>query len=203
VIRAIYVLAEGGVCIYSKVYDSALADPLLMSSFISAVTQFSREAMGDELKVIESDDKFVYVLDHDLISIIAVVDEPDEISSNLMENIGLSFLSKFAGEIHGDLGDIAIFSVFDEMLDKIVPPQIIVETKIEPQDPLDALSIIELPSELKKIALLLLQEKRMFAKRAAAEFAISENAAKAQLEEILKLGKIGREDTRAGLVYFI
>lgn len=202
-IRAIYVLAEGGVCIYSKVYDSALADPLLMSSFISAVTQFSREAMGDELKVIESDDKFVYVLDHDLISIIAVVDEPDEISSNLLENIGLSFLSKFSGQIHSDLGDISIFSVFDELLDKIVPPQVIVETKIEPLDPLDALSIIELPSELRKIALLLLQEKRLHAQKAAAEFGISEDAAKAQLEEILKIGKIGREDTQAGLVYFI
>ena len=202
-IRAIYVLAEGGVCIYSKVYDSALADPLLMSSFISAVTQFSREAMGDELKVIESDDKFVYVLDHDMISIIAVVDEPDEISSNLMENIGLSFLSKFAGEIHGDFGDISTFSVFDEMLDKIVPPQKIVETKIEPLDPLDALSIIELPSKLKKIALLLLQEKRMYVKKATTELAISEDAAKALLEEILKLGKIGREDTKAGLIYFI
>jgi hypothetical protein len=202
-IRAVYILVEGGICIYSRAYDEALADPLLMSSFISAVTQFSREAMGDELKGIESDGRFVFVSDQDQIDIVIINDDPDEINVNLIENIAMSFLGKYSSQLTGDTGVSEQFKGFDVTLDRIIPPSLVQETTIEPKEPLDGLSIIELPSDLKAIAMLLIREQKLTASRAAREMSLPVSKAQGMLDTIVDLGKAGRRENRLGAEYFI
>lgn len=202
-IRAIYILIEGGVCIYNRAYDTALADPLLMSSFISAVSQFSREAMGDDLKGIESGGRFVFVADHDQISTIVIADDPDEIDASLIDYISMNFLNKYSTELQGDTGNPDIFSDFDGVLDRIVPPELLKDTRVEPRDPLDGLSLMEIPPDLKSAAMLLIRERTLTVRNAARELRVNESAAMQRLDAIVALGKAGRREGRAGTIYFV
>lgn len=202
-IRAIYILIEGGVCIYSRVYDSELADPFLMTSFISAISNFSKEAMGDELRGIESNGRFIFVADHDQIFTVVVADDPNEISASLIENIGFNFLGKFANMLQESDIEFTMFDSFDEVLDNIIPPQLSSGAIIDPQEPLDALTVIALPLDLKDIALLLIRERRLTPPHAARELSITESIAIERLEELVKLGKAGRKDVGRHPLYFV
>jgi hypothetical protein len=203
VIRAIYILVEGGVCIYSRAYDTALADPLLMSSFISAVSEFSREAMGDDLRGIESGGRFVFVADHDQISTIVIADDPDEIDASVIDYISMNFVSKYSTELQGDTGNPKVFSDFDAVLERTIPPELLKDTRVDPKDPLDGLSLMEIPPDLKSAAMLLIREQTITARNAARELRINENAAIQRLDAIVALGKAGRREGRGGTIYFV
>ncbi len=202
-IRAVYILIDGGICIYSRAYDKALADPLLISSFISAISQFSREAMGNDLRGIEAEGRFVYILDSDRIVVSVVVDHPDDISANMIEYIALNFLGKYSNKLGGDTGDPDLFTGFDKVLDKVIPIHLIREDKIDPKEPLDALTLIEIPSDLREIAMVLIREHSVTAQQIADELKMKEEKAIERLEKIVELGKAGRRETRTGSVYFV
>lgn len=202
-IHAIYILVEGGICVYSRVYDSDLADPYLMSSFISAVSSFSREAIGDELRGIESNGRFIFVADHDQITTVVIADDPNEIGQTLIDYIGLNFLSRFGSILVSGELEVATFKSFDEVLEKMIPPQISTGAIIDPSEPLDALSIIELPPKLKDTALLLVRERRLTPWQVARELSISEEEATEHLEGLVRLGKAGRKKVGEHPLYFV
>ncbi len=202
-IRAVYVLVEGGVCIYNRAYDPSLADPMLMSSFVSAVSQFSKEAMGDDLKGIESDGRFVFVADHDRILTVVIADDPDEVDTSLIDYISISFLNRYSQELLGDTGKSGQFEDFNEILDRIIPPHLLRDTRVAPMEPLDGLSLLELPSDLQPLATILIREQTLTVHNAARELRISEPAARAKLDSIVSLGKAGRKEGKGGLVYYV
>jgi hypothetical protein len=202
-IRAVYVLLDGGVCIYSRIYDPALASPMLMSSFISAVSAFSREAMGDELRGIESDGRFVFVADHDRIITVVIAESPEEISPGLIDNIGINFLSRYSKHAELDLCETSTFREFDGVLDKIIPPELLESTRIDPVEPLDALSLIEVPQTSTELALLLIRKKSLSVKQAATELSIDVDNAHSLLEQLVEMGKVGRRTSRGSVMYFV
>jgi hypothetical protein len=202
-IRAVYILIEGGVCIYSKVYDTANVDPFLISSFISAVASFSQEAIGNELRGIESEGKFIFVADHNQIITAIIADDPNEVSPQISETIALKFLSEYAPHIQSGIDDADTFRDFDSILDRIIPPHLALGGRIEPQGPLDALEIINLAPHLRNMALLILREKEITTGRAAHELSIDEDEVTSWMEELVELGKIGRRDTANGQIYFL
>jgi hypothetical protein len=202
-IRAVYILIEGGVCIYSRVYDTANVDPFLISSFISAVASFSQEAIGNELRGIESEGKFIFIADHNQIITAIIADDPNEISPQISETIALKFLSEYAPHIQSGIDDADVFQSFDNILDKIIPPHLALAGRIEPREPLDALEIIKIPPYLRKLALLILREKEVTVHQVAHELSLEEEVATSWMEELVALGKVGRRDTMKGLIYFL
>lgn len=202
-IRAVYILIEGGVCIYSRVYDTANVDPFLISSFISAVASFSQEAIGNELRGIESEGKFIFVTDHNQIVTAIIADDPNEISPQISETIALKFLSEYATHIQSGIDDADTFRDFDSVLDRIIPPHLALGGRIEPQEPLDALEIIKIPPHLRDIALLILREKEITVHQAVRELSLKEEIATSWMEELVELGKVGRRDSERDQVYFI
>ena len=202
-IRALYILIEGGICIYSKIYDTNSGNPWLVSSFIAAVSEFSREAIGNELRGIESDGRFLFISNHDTIVTVVVADNPDEISSNLIDYISINFLTMFAKELQTENPDVDAFTSFDEMLAKIIPPNLVKDTTIEPGEPLDALSMVNIPSKLRDIALFLVRENGVSSKRVAQEFSISVTSATEKLEKLVETGNVGRKETRDGTLFFV
>jgi hypothetical protein len=185
------------------VYDKANVDPFLISSFISAVASFSQEAIGNELRGIESEGKFIFVADHNQIVTAIIADDPNEISTQISETIALKFLSEYATHIQSGIDDADAFQEFDNILDRIIPPHLAFGGRIEPQGPLDALEIIKLPDHLRNIALLILREKEITARQASRELSIEEEVATSCMEELVELGKVGRRDSLKGQLYFL
>jgi hypothetical protein len=199
----VYILVEGGVCIYSRVYDTANVDPFLISSFISAVASFSQEAIGNELRGIESEGKFIFVTDHNQIVTAIIADDPNEISPQISETIALKFLSEYATHIQSGIDDSDMFRDFDSVLDRIIPPHLALGGRVEPQGPLDALEIIKIPPHLRNMALLILREREITVRQAAHELSLEEDVVTQTIEELVELGKVGRRDTMKGLIYFL
>jgi hypothetical protein len=202
-IRAVYILIEGGVCIYSRVYDTANVDPFLISSFISAVASFSQEAIGNELRGIESEGKFIFVTDHNQIVIAIIADDPNEISPQISETIALKFLSEYATHIQSGIDDTDAFRDFGSILDRSIPPHLALGGRIEPKGPLDALEIVKIPPHLRNVALLILREKEITIHQAAHELSLEEEVASNWMEELVELGKIGRKESIKGQIYFL
>ncbi|MBD3406932.1 MAG: hypothetical protein GF411_12515 [Candidatus Lokiarchaeota archaeon] len=202
-IRAVYVLVSGGVCVFSRSYDPELADPYLLSSFVSAMSSFSKEAMGDDLRGIESDGRFIFVADHKQVTTVVIADGPTEVTANLIDYIGLNFISRYGKDIQEGRQNLPIFDKFTEVLDKIIPKDLQYTDSVKPRLPLDALAIVELPKKLKDIAMLLVRERQMTAQKGARELGISVKSASNLLEQLVVMGKAGRKIEGRSVIYFV
>ncbi|TXT55281.1 MAG: hypothetical protein BAJATHORv1_40192 [Candidatus Thorarchaeota archaeon] len=202
-IRAVYILVSGGVCVFSRSYDPELADPYLLSSFVSAMASFSKEAMGDDLRGIESDGKFIFIADHKQVTTVVIADGPDEVTSTLIDYIGLNFISRFGKDIQQGRQNLPIFDKFTEVLDKLIPEHLKFTDSVKPREPLDSLAIVELPKELKDIAMLLVRERSITEKKAALELGISLKKSTRLLEKLVNLGRAGRKLEGRNVIYFV
>jgi len=52
-IHNLYIISEGGIAIYSKNFAKSTLDEQLISGFILAIENFTKEAVGSGLKKIE------------------------------------------------------------------------------------------------------------------------------------------------------
>lgn len=202
-IRAVYVFAEGGISLFDRVYNPNEADPFLMSSFISAISQFSKEAMGNSLRGIEADGRYVFHYQQDPIAVVLLADRQGEVSVNLLEQIALSFVSKYSDIIRtGDFNGNE-FEDFSRVLANILPDALTEATTDEVIEPLDGVGIVNLPFGLQRMAKMIIREKELTPLRAAKLLCITRQAAEEQLEHLFELRKVARQETADGTLYQI
>jgi len=202
-IRAVYVFAEGGISLFNRVYNPNEADPFLMSSFISAISQFSKEAMGNSLRGIEAEGRYIFHYQQDPITVVLLADRQGEVSVNLLEQIALSFVSKYSDIIRTRGFDANEFDDFSRVLANILPDALTETTPSEVIEPLDGVGIVNLPFGLQSMAKLILREKELTPLRAARLLCITRQAAEEQLEHLFELRKVARKETVNGTLYEI
>ncbi len=187
---------------YSRFYDKRFGDPQLMGGLITALCLFSKEAMGGELQFMRSGDHYVIVMDVEPIKTIIVADDHDEVSAELMEEISLRFVSRYANEIKEGI-NIGPRGEFDAILDELIPVEKTALHRIEPTQPLDALALVDIPIELKDVALLIVREGSLTASRAASILEIDKENAKNILNRLVKQGFVGVQFDENEPVYFV
>ncbi len=201
-IRAVCILDQGGVCVYSRIYDQSLADPQLMGSLISALSLFSRETMGDELRAIRSGGHLIIVSDTAPITTMVVADRAEDVTSELVDAITLRFLSRYAHIIKRG-GELSALREFDAVLDELIPLGKTAGGLIEPRTPLDSLALIDLPADLRDLAVLLLRERELSATDAARSLSVSEVEALEMLHRLVSLGVAGLRMEDGRVVFFL
>ncbi|TFG11399.1 hypothetical protein EU537_12490 [Candidatus Thorarchaeota archaeon] len=202
-IRAVYIFAEGGVSLFSKVYNPNEADPFLMSSFISAISEFSKQAMGNRLSGIEADGRYIFNYHQEPITVVLLADRQSEVSISLLEQIALSFVSKYSDIIKNGDFNANRFQDFGRVLSNILPGTLMEVEPTEVIEPLDGVSIVSLPIGLQRMAKLILREKKLTPLRAAKGLCITKDAAAEQLEQLFQLKKVARQKTPNGTLYTI
>lgn len=202
-IRAVFILTEGGILLYSKTFDSSETDPFMVSSFMSAISSFSREAVGNQLQGIEADDRYIFHFTQNPVTVVVLADHRREIPGRTLEQIALSFISKFAGDIRNGDYNSDQFSEFDEALEDILPRKLTIHDSPSKIDPLDGLSIVELPTELQNVAKLVLRENEISPEQVAKTLRVDLVTATEQLDTLVELGKIRVRNSADGTVYHI
>lgn len=202
-IRAVFILTEGGILLYSKTFDSSETDPFMVSSFMSAISSFSREAVGNQLQGIEADDRYIFHFTQNPVTVVVLADHRREIPGRTLEQIALSFISKFAGDIRNGDYNSDQFSEFDEALEDILPRKLTIHDSPSKIDPLDGLSIVELPTELQNVAKLVLRENEISPEQVAKTLRVDLVTATEQLDTLVELGKIQVRNSADGTIYHI
>lgn len=201
-IRAVYILQDSGVPIFMKNFDPSLSDPILVSSFITAINSFSHETTGKGVKSIDSHNLILKIADFESILVVTISDNAEDVEDNLLDTIAIKFLSKYATELDDNKDRPKHFDDFSKELDRLIP---IGEKEeiINPQEPLDAISLVELPENLRKIALIILEMKEIQINQLAERLNISKSMASKLLKELFDSGKIGKKTKGRQITYFI
>ena len=124
-IESIVIIKEGGICIYNKNFTVSKVDEQLLSGFLIAVSNFSKEVMTDksELQTINTkDQKIVAYEDKELkLTIAAIADILDQ--DNLLLKVLRMILIEFDNKYHNVLDDPKISSYnqkFDSIAKEII-----------------------------------------------------------------------------------
>ncbi len=201
-IRAVYIIDEGGICIYCRLYDERFGDPQLISGLITALCQFSKEAIGGNLQFMRSGEQYVIIKEFDIINTMIIADEFDEVDSELMESISFQLIRKYAAELKNG-NDILNLNEFDSVMDQLIPIEKTALHSIQPTEPLDALSVIDLPEELKDVALLIIRERSLTPDEAALHFENNVRQIKEKLDRLVYLGFVGVRFDSSEPTYFV
>ncbi len=185
-----------------KNFDPSLSDPILVSSFITAINSFSHETTGKGVKSIDSHNLILKIADFESILVVTISDNAEDVEDNLLDTIAIKFLSKYATELDDNKDRPKHFDDFSKELDRLIP---IGEKEeiINPQEPLDAISLVELPENLRKIALIILEMKEIQINQLAERLNISKSMASKLLKELFDSGKIGKKTKGRQITYFI
>jgi hypothetical protein len=175
----------------------------MVSSFMSAISSFSREAVGNQLQGIEADDRYIFHFTQNPVTVVVLADHRREIPGRTLEQIALSFISKFAGDIRNGDYNSDQFSEFDEALEDILPRKLTIHDSPSKIDPLDGLSIVELPTELQNVAKLVLRENEISPEQVAKTLRVDLVTATEQLDTLVELGKIQVRNSADGTIYHI
>ncbi len=201
-IRAVYILQSSGVPIFMKNFDPSLSDPILVSSFITAINSFSQETTGRGVKSIDSHNLILKIADFDSIFVVTISDTVEDVEDNLLDTIAIKFMSRYATEIEENKDKPKHFDDFGKILDQLIP---IGEKEeiINPKEPLDAISLVDLPENLRKIALVVLEMKEVQINELAERLNISKSTASKLLKDLFDRGKIGKKIKGRQITYFI
>ncbi len=115
---------DTGECLFSKAYSRIDADGDLVSGFLSALSDFSQEISGDEIRKLEMRDiQVVYerMEDRNLIFVLATSKEiPTSVLSEIISETKKTFFESYDDVIVEWRGDITPYKQFDKLFEKIL-----------------------------------------------------------------------------------
>ncbi|MCF2136824.1 MAG: hypothetical protein K9W43_06215 [Candidatus Thorarchaeota archaeon] len=141
-IKSLYIIfKDSGVCLYHKDFKEPLFDPHLISSFISAMTQFfeqSKQTLESAARAFEGRDYKIIVEFGEWTVGALVVSEDRELMREKLRNIIVAFENQFSILRYVDM-DLAVYSRFEpsvmnEFILEQVTPDTIVRKKLRWED---------------------------------------------------------------------
>lgn len=201
-IHSVYVLTEGGVLLYRRVYSDEMPNPFIVSSFVSAISSFSQQAMGDNLKRIDIDGSCMLLFEQNPIKVLVLTDESTDAGSNLLEEIAVNFISRYSKAISSGNHNSDSFNDFDAVLEELISEMTNAWDSSRPTHSLDGLSFLELEPSIQKMAQYVLRRDEVTAQEAAEELEIKLDEAERQLEHLVDLGMIGWKRGKRERMYY-
>ncbi|MHA1771629.1 MAG: hypothetical protein ACTSYL_05465 [Candidatus Thorarchaeota archaeon] len=141
-VKSLYIIfKDSGVCLYHKDFKEPLFDPHLISSFISAMTQFfeqSKQTLESAARAFEGQDYKIIVEFGEWTVGALVVSEDRELMREKLRNIIKAFESQFSILRYVDM-DLAVYSRFEpsvmnEFILEQVTPDTIIRKKLRWED---------------------------------------------------------------------
>lgn len=122
-IHNLYVVRKNGICIFHKKFGSLEEDPQSMAGFLTAISMFSKATVGEDIRVIATDNfKFTFK-GGDEFTFIAFADTSDDNSGmqDLLQNVEVRFRDLFPhAEDNGARGNLMNFKAFEFPLETLI-----------------------------------------------------------------------------------
>ena len=96
-IHNFYIIKKNGICVFHRKFGSLEEEPQSIAGFLTAISMFSRATIGEDIKVLATNNfKFIFKAD-DRFTFISFVDKSDdhEDIQQVLENIKSNFYQKF------------------------------------------------------------------------------------------------------------
>lgn len=124
-IHNFYIIRESGICLYHKKYGSLDEEPQSIAAFLTAVSMFSNEIVGEKVRIISTDNfKFIFKTDGKLmLTVFTDRSDQNERVLEMMDTVKIRVFQRFPGiDKVIEKGNLLISERFDSDLDEIVHP---------------------------------------------------------------------------------
>ncbi len=195
-----YIINEDGRCIYDFNFVPDPPPSQLITGLLTAMQNFVQEMTGGYVNHFSAGGyTFVIQPTGPLMVVVALGDE-FSIGENIpLTEIGIMFLKQFGERIEKWKGDMDEFAEFETTLRSMLRMEEVTH-KIEPTNPLNAMTLIQLPEELQRYAKVILEKRNLSVEEMKREI---ENFDPAKAEELVQKGHIGKLIKDHHIVYFI
>ena len=127
-IRGFWVIDQGGLCLFHEAFgDEVEQDPLMLSSFMSAIFTFSKEIGQKPLELSETEEyRFVYTMRSPLLFVLAADrKEPPDVLKNSLKHIIDNFFLNYEEMVWKSFldhqkGNSSIFETYADKLMKLL-----------------------------------------------------------------------------------
>ncbi|MHA1321908.1 MAG: hypothetical protein ACTSRL_03860 [Candidatus Helarchaeota archaeon] len=119
-IHNLYIIKSNGICVFHKKFGSLDEDPQSVSGFLTAVSMFSKAIIGEEIKVLATDNyKFIFHVDSRFIfvSFIDKSDHPADAQKRLKAIKNLFYRKFPEAEKVCESGNLTLFETFKVYLE--------------------------------------------------------------------------------------
>ncbi len=189
---SLYIIHEDGRCLYDANFVPNPPPSQLVTGLLTAMQNFVQEMTGSYVNHFSAAGYTFVNEPIGPISIVMALADEFLISENLpLTELGVNFLKHYGDKLENWSGDMSVFAKFDKILAEILHIEKIKE-RIEPKNPLNALTLISLPETLQETAKFVLERREASPKDLATQQGLSENEAVQRLEELLNRGHGGR-----------
>ncbi len=204
IIYAVYVITEGGELLFSEnFHGKTMKDLDLVSGLLTALRMFASEITHSDVKAFEVEGLTYHFQSFDLFYVVLVTSSLEGPEKYLHE-LGLRFMKKFGEDyvISNKTYDFSIFDSFKSDVKYVLGSIVDVSSSINPTKKLTTAEIFNLPQETQKIALALLQLEEGSSQEIAVEVNMDMNSTESLLEQLIKMGYIGKKSINNQIIYF-
>lgn len=200
---SLYIIHEDGRCLYDANFVPNPPPSQLVTGLLTAMQNFVQEMTGSYVNHFSAAGYTFVSEPIGPISIVMALADEFLLSENLpLTELGINFLKYFGDKLEDWTGDMSDFSSFDDILAEILKIEKVKE-RIEPKNPLNALTLMSLPENLQEVARYVLEKREASPHEFAKSKNFSENEAIEKFEELLSMGHIGRLVKDDTPVYFV
>jgi hypothetical protein len=199
-IHAIYVMIHDGRCIFNYPISPTAPPPQLVTGMLSALEIFVQEITGDFPNYLQTGALAFYLNRTGPITIVLTTSK-DTIIKNELSDLSLRFMQKFSKKLSSWSGNALMFNDFRTDVVEILGEKPVAE-RINPVDPLSAFKLLELPEKLVDVAKALIQIKEGTAVDVMEINGKTEYMNTIRLEELVRLGHVGRYIQKDMYYYF-
>ncbi len=200
---SLYIIHEDGRCLYDANFVPNPPPSQLVTGLLTAMQNFVEEMTGSYVSHFSAAGyTFIQKPVGPIYIVVAISDEfPFDQQIELTE-LGINFLKRYGEYLENWNGDMSMFYEFETITREILKVEKIKE-RIDPQTPLNALTLLELPEELQDVAKFLLEKKEVIPTEYAKSRSISVDKSIELFERLVKRGNIGRILKETEPTYFI
>ena len=199
-IHAVYVIAEDGRTAYYRAFSNQAPTPHLVSAMLTAMQVFIKEVTGSYFTEVHAG-PFSFVSEKAGPFSVVIVSEKSHKSLDRAKFLTLRFIRKYRSAIENWTGQTVEFADFDEDVEEVFGK--LDDIRIDPINPLDVMTLLTIHEKYQPVVKYLLTKGEVSLDHIAIEFEDDRFILHGYLEELVKLGHVGRFIKEGNFWYFV
>lgn len=204
IIYAVYIIKNDGSPLLSEYFQSEenLPNSVLLGGLVTAIKGFTTEVLQDDMRTIEVEGLAYHVRSFGFYNIVLVTDLSKE-PGKIIQELGLRFMMMYGEEMLEKANRVDKFTPFKDTIKEIIGIQSFDESgSIKPSKILNTKEIFDLNNDLQAVALAMISLGEGTISQIAEESEIGERDLEQKLDQLQKLGYLGKKTKNEMKVYF-
>lgn len=199
---AVYVINDNGLCLFNQAFTAVAPPYNLITGLLTAMQNFVFEVTGSYPTDLSAGGFTFHMEKYGPLTVVLSTSNEKQPIPRLNQ-LGVRFLQRFGDKIEGWKGRVSEFTGFTEDVKDILG-DFEIQKRVDPKNPLTALALLSLDSDLQDVAKALIQVGEASSTELSKLAGKNEYITRLHCEELVKLGHVGRiHKSDDEFVYFV